>query len=98
VNNLRAGALQDAAHDIDGGIVPVEERSGGDEAHFMRGLVGIDRFHNQEVGSWKSEVGNPHFFLSLPLNGFKFGYDCISHTKYKFWRVLVGQCKRDVCL
>ncbi|MFM2427491.1 MAG: hypothetical protein RL707_1318 [Pseudomonadota bacterium] len=39
VNHLRAHALQDATHDVDGGIVPVKQTGSGDEAHFLRGLV-----------------------------------------------------------
>ena len=39
VDDLGAGGLQDAAHDVDGGIVSVEQAGGGDEADFMDGLV-----------------------------------------------------------
>jgi hypothetical protein len=31
--------LQDAAHDVDRGVVPVKQRRSSDEAHFLRGLV-----------------------------------------------------------
>ena len=39
MDHLRAHALQDATHDVDGGIVPVKQTCGGDKAHFLRGLV-----------------------------------------------------------
>ena len=39
MDDLSAHALQDAAHDVDGGIVSVKQTRGGDEAHFLRGLV-----------------------------------------------------------
>ncbi len=40
VDDLGAGGLQDAAHDVDRRIVAVEQRRGGDEAHLVLGLVG----------------------------------------------------------
>ena len=39
VNHLGAHALQDAPHDVDGRVVAVEQRGGGDEAHLVRGAV-----------------------------------------------------------
>ena len=39
VDHFGAHALQDAAHDVDGGVVAVEQRCGGDEAHLVRGAV-----------------------------------------------------------
>ena len=39
MDDLRARGLQDAAHDVDRGIVPVEQRGGGDEAHLVLGSV-----------------------------------------------------------
>ena len=39
VNHLGAHALQDAAHDVDGGIVPVKQASGSDKSHLVRGAV-----------------------------------------------------------
>jgi hypothetical protein len=39
VDHLGAHALQDAAHDVDGRVVAVEQRGGGDEAHLVLGAV-----------------------------------------------------------
>ena len=39
VDDLCAHALQDAAHDVDGGVVSVKQTRGGDKAHFLGGLV-----------------------------------------------------------
>ena len=39
VDDLRAHALQDAPHDVDGGVVAIEQRSGGDEAHLVRRAI-----------------------------------------------------------
>jgi hypothetical protein len=39
VNHLGAHALQDAAHDVDGGIVPVEQAGSGHETHLVGGAV-----------------------------------------------------------
>jgi hypothetical protein len=39
VDHLGAHALQDAPHDVDGGVVAVEQAGGGDEAHLVRGAV-----------------------------------------------------------
>ena len=39
VDHFRAHALQNAPHDVDGGIVPVEQAGGGDEAHLVGGAV-----------------------------------------------------------
>lgn len=39
VNDLGAHALQNAAHDVDGRIVPVEQTGGGDEAHLVRRAI-----------------------------------------------------------
>ena len=40
VDHLGAGALEDAAHDVDGRVVTVKERSGGYEPDRLMGLVG----------------------------------------------------------
>ncbi|MNY46119.1 hypothetical protein D3C86_1812690 [compost metagenome] len=40
VDHLGAGVLQDAAHDVDRRVVPVEERGGRDEPDLVLGLVG----------------------------------------------------------
>ena len=40
VDDLNAGGLEDTAHDVDGGVVAVEQRGGGDEADLVGGLVG----------------------------------------------------------
>jgi hypothetical protein len=50
VDDLRSAGLQDAAHDVDGGIVPVEEAGGGDEADFVVGAVGLYVFHDYKFG------------------------------------------------
>ncbi|EWS62482.1 hypothetical protein Y695_04291 [Hydrogenophaga sp. T4] len=39
VDHLGAHALQDAAHDVDGGVVAVKQAGGGDEAHLVGGAV-----------------------------------------------------------
>ena len=40
VDDLGARRLHDAAHDVDGGVVAVEERGRGDDADVMPRLVG----------------------------------------------------------
>ena len=42
MDHLRAAGLEDAPHDVDRGIVPVEQRGGGDQADFLLGLVADD--------------------------------------------------------
>jgi hypothetical protein len=37
VDHLGAHALQDAAHDVDGRVVPVEQAGSGDKAHLVVG-------------------------------------------------------------
>jgi len=39
VDDLRPHALQDAAHDVDRCVMPVEQACCGDEAHLVRGAV-----------------------------------------------------------
>jgi hypothetical protein len=39
VNNLGAAALNDAAHDINGRVVPIKQRGGRDDANVVFGLV-----------------------------------------------------------
>ncbi len=39
--HLHPGILHDAAHDVDGGIVAVEKRGGGDDSDMMSGLIGF---------------------------------------------------------
>ena len=39
VDHLGAHALQDAPHDVDRGVVAIEERGGGDEPHLVRRAV-----------------------------------------------------------
>ena len=46
VDDFRAAALHDAAHDVDGCVVPVEQRSRGDDADFVGGLVGCGLLHD----------------------------------------------------
>jgi hypothetical protein len=43
VHHLRAEALEDPAHDVDGGVVTVEERGRGDDANAARRLSGAAR-------------------------------------------------------
>ncbi len=45
VDHLGAVRLQDAAHDVDGRIVAVEERRRGDEAHLVFRLIAIGCGH-----------------------------------------------------
>ena len=40
VNHLRAHVLQDAAHDVDGGVVPFRTGSRRDKAHLFRAVIG----------------------------------------------------------
>src|SRR5690606_15728921 len=42
MDHLGAGALQNAAHDVDGDIVAIEERRGGNDADLVGGDVGLD--------------------------------------------------------
>src|SRR5581483_184419 len=54
MDDLGALRLQDAAHDVDRGVVPVEQAGGGDEAHRVGGNVeGRSHGHNLKY-SWKS--------------------------------------------
>ena len=39
VDDFSPHALQDAPHDVDGGVVAVKQRSGGDKTHLVRGAV-----------------------------------------------------------
>ena len=39
VDHLRAHALQNAAHDVDGRVVAIEQAGGGDKAHLVLGAV-----------------------------------------------------------
>jgi len=39
VDDLGAHALQDAAHDVDGGVVAVKQAGRGDKAHLVGGAV-----------------------------------------------------------
>ena len=39
MNDLNPGGLEDAAHDVDGGVVAVEQRGGSDETDLVAGLV-----------------------------------------------------------
>ena len=49
VDDFGAAGLQDAAHDVDGGVVAVEKRSGGHDAHFIFRMVGRYFFHGRAV-------------------------------------------------
>jgi hypothetical protein len=39
VDDFGAHALQDAAHDVDGGVVAVKQAGGGDKTHLVGGAV-----------------------------------------------------------
>ena len=55
VNHLGAHALQDAAHDVDGRIMPVKQAGGGDETHLVRrAIVGQGLELGRQVGHGKS--------------------------------------------
>ena len=43
VDHLGALRLQDAPHDVDGRVVPVEQARRGDEPHRVHGLVEVTR-------------------------------------------------------
>ena len=45
MDHFRSASLEDAAHDVDRRIVPVEERGGRDDADRMRGTIGLDWTH-----------------------------------------------------
>ena len=45
VDHLAAGALQNAAHDVDGRVMAVEQAAGGDNADFICGGIGSYRLH-----------------------------------------------------
>jgi hypothetical protein len=49
VDHLGARGLEDAPHDVDRGVVAVEERGGGDEAHLVGELVGREVLADREV-------------------------------------------------
>src|SRR5206468_10595263 len=51
VDHLGAHAHQDAPHDVDGGVVAVEQRRGGDEAHLVgRAVLGEGSGFGGQVG------------------------------------------------
>jgi len=51
VDHLGAHGLQDAPHDVDCGVVPIEQRGGGDEAHLVLGpVVGQRLVFGRQVG------------------------------------------------
>jgi hypothetical protein len=50
VDHLGAHALQDAPHDVDAGVVAVEQRRRGDEAHLVRRAVGGQLLDFGQVG------------------------------------------------
>jgi len=49
VDHLRSGGLKDASHDIDGGVVPVEQGRRGDEPDGMGGLIDGLCFHVRNI-------------------------------------------------
>jgi hypothetical protein len=53
VDHLGAGALDDPPHDVDGGIVAIEERGGGDDADLVLGDVG---------GAWTKDMARIYQF------------------------------------
>ena len=50
VDHLGAARLQDAAHDVDGGVVAVEQGGGRDEADLVLGLVDGELVADAEIG------------------------------------------------
>jgi hypothetical protein len=50
VDHLGAGRLQDAPHDVDRGVMAVEQRSGGDETHLVLRLVRHQFGGNAQIG------------------------------------------------
>ena len=59
MDDLCAHALQDAAHDVDGGVVSVKQTRGGDKAYFLRGLV------TGEGLEFSGQVGDLYFRVGL---------------------------------
>ena len=55
VDDLGAGSLQNAAHNVDGGIMAVKEGGGSDDADFVLRLVGSDLRH-ETTPSWDLEI------------------------------------------
>jgi hypothetical protein len=49
VDDFGAAALHDAAHNIDGGIVSIEQTCGCYDADFVFGLVRIDLLHGSDL-------------------------------------------------
>jgi hypothetical protein len=59
MDHLGAHALQDAAHDVDGGVVTVEQAGGSDKAYFVDGtVIGQGLEVGGQVGHGLSPVGN----------------------------------------
>ena len=57
VNHFGAHALQNAAHDVDGGIVAIKQAGCRDKAHFVRGAVFGEGFvFGRQVGHVKVPV------------------------------------------
>ena len=68
VDHLRAHALQDAAHDVDGRVVAVEQARRGDESNLVRGpergqrlIVGRQLGHDEFLGDFEAgkSFGSP---------------------------------------
>ena len=58
VNHLRAHALQNASHDVDGGIVAIEQTGGGHKAHLVGGaVVGQGLVFSGQIGHLKVSCG-----------------------------------------
>jgi len=49
VDDFCAAGLHDAAHDVDGSIVAVEQTGCGDDAYFVVGLVGCGLLHGWAI-------------------------------------------------
>jgi hypothetical protein len=57
VNHFGAHALQDATHDVDGGIVAIKQTGSRHKAHFVRGAVFGKGFEfGRQVGHGKVPV------------------------------------------
>ncbi len=81
VDDLGPHALQQPAHDVDGGVVAVEQAGGGDEAHLVaravvgQGLeVGVQVGHGRQSPVWPRRRGvaasivKPHTLIDVYVN------------------------------
>jgi len=53
MDDLGPGGLQYSPHDVDGGVVAIEQRRGGNDANVIVRLVGLDPIrHPAPLGAW----------------------------------------------